>query len=52
MTPPPNPKGYSRGTHRAIPPEATLERVEPRMASFGITRCADVTMLDCIGIPV
>jgi ribosomal protein S12 methylthiotransferase accessory factor len=45
-------KGYVRGTHRLIPPEQTLERITPQLAAFGVTRCADITGLDCIGIPV
>lgn len=46
------PKGYTRGTHRLVPPEDTLARIEPYLASFQITRCANVTGLDRIGIPV
>lgn len=45
-------KGHQRGTHRVVAPEATLARIRPHLASFGITRCADITGLDCIGIPV
>ena len=45
-------KGYTLGTHRLVPPENTLERITPHLASFGITRCADITGLDRIGIPV
>ncbi|WP_037881970.1 YcaO-like family protein [Streptomyces sp. NRRL S-378] len=40
------------GTHRAVPPETTWERVEPRLRHYGITRVADITRLDNIGIPV
>jgi ribosomal protein S12 methylthiotransferase accessory factor len=46
------PKRYTRGTHRLRPPEETLARIRPHLASFGITRCADVTGLDRVGIPV
>ncbi|HEY4002701.1 MAG TPA: YcaO-like family protein [Candidatus Xenobia bacterium] len=46
------PKGYRSGTHRACPPEETLGRLKPRLADFGITRVANVTGLDRIGIPV
>ena len=46
------PKGYLAGTHRLISPEATLENISPHLASNLITRCADVTGLDRIGIPV
>lgn len=40
------------GTHRTISPEETLRRVTPLLPSLGITRVADVTGLDRIGIPV
>lgn len=46
------PKGYQGGTHRLISPEKTLEIINPHLLSMGITRCADVTNLDRIGIPV
>jgi YcaO-like protein with predicted kinase domain len=46
------PKKYRAGTHRCIPPEETLERVRPFMAQMGITRVANVTGLDRIGLPV
>jgi ribosomal protein S12 methylthiotransferase accessory factor len=46
------PKGHQRGTHRMVPPAATLACIRPHLATFGITRCADITGLDCIGIPV
>src|SRR5207342_3012832 len=45
-------KGYQRGTHRLVAPVDTLERIRPHLATFGITRCADITGLDSIGIPV
>lgn len=45
-------KGYAEGTHRLIAPEATLENIRPHLAAAQITRCADVTGLDNIGIPV
>jgi ribosomal protein S12 methylthiotransferase accessory factor len=35
-----------------VPPEATLARIRPHLAPLGITRCADVTGLDRLGIPV
>ncbi len=40
------------GTVRARTPEQTLARLEPLLPRFGITRWADVTRLDTIGIPV
>ncbi len=41
-----------RGTHRAVPPSETLARIRPLFARVGVTRVADVTGLDRIGIPV
>ena len=43
---------YRIGTHRIQSPEKTLARVIPHMSAMGITRIADVTGLDTIGIPV
>jgi YcaO-like protein with predicted kinase domain len=45
-------KGHTRGTHRLISPRDTLARVQPFLAQMGITRLANVTGLDTIGIPV
>jgi thioglycine synthase len=45
-------KRYKKDTHRALSPEETLARVEPKMAAAGVTRVADITNLDRIGIPV
>ncbi len=45
-------KSYKKGTHRALPPEDTLARIEPKMPAAGVTRVADITGLDRIGIPV
>ena len=45
-------KGHRRGTHRLVAPGATFERVAPLRARMGITRIANVTGLDRIGIPV
>ena len=45
-------KAYRRGTHRTIEPSETLANVRPFMAEMGITRVANVTGLDRIGIPV
>lgn len=45
-------KIYRRGTHRMVEPSKTLARVRPFMAEMGITRIANVTGLDRIGIPV
>lgn len=45
-------KGYKKGTHRAVPPEETFTRVNPKMPAAGVTRVAEITGLDRIGIPV
>ena len=45
-------KALLRGTHRAVALERTLAKIEPLMQPLGITRVANVTGLDCIGIPV
>lgn len=44
-------KGYQLGTHRLVAPEATLERITPFLDAMGITRLADITGLDRLGIP-
>jgi ribosomal protein S12 methylthiotransferase accessory factor len=46
------PKGYLRGTHRIVPPEETLRRTIPMMRAMGITRIANITGLDIVGVPV
>lgn len=40
------------GTYRETDPADTWARVQPRLAEYGITRVADVTDLDVLGIPV
>lgn len=45
-------KRYFVGTHRVLEPEETWERVRPLLPRVGITRLADVTALDRLGIPV
>jgi YcaO-like protein with predicted kinase domain len=45
-------KTYRAGTDRVVSPEATFERVAPLFPMFGITRVADVTGLDRVGISV
>ena len=45
-------KGFLEATHRLVPPETTLRRVQPFASVMGITRIANVTGLDNIGIPV
>jgi len=50
----PNPtlKAFRRGTHRTIDPRETVERIGKLAPIFGITRVANVTGLDVIGLPV
>jgi ribosomal protein S12 methylthiotransferase accessory factor len=45
-------KAYRRGTHRTVSPSETLARVQPFITQMGITRIANVTGLDRIGLPV
>ena len=46
------PTQFRLGTHRRQPPVATLAAIRPIAAHCGVTRLADVTGLDTIGIPV
>lgn len=46
------PKFGGSGRHRECAAEATLQRINPHFARIGITRIADITGLDRIGIPV
>lgn len=45
-------KQHRDGTHRTVAPARTVERVMRRRRELGITRLADVTGLDRIGVPV
>jgi YcaO-like protein with predicted kinase domain len=45
-------KTFRRGTHRLVAPTETLARVQPFYPDMGLTRIANVTGLDYIGIPV
>ena len=45
-------KTYNNETQRASPLGETLTRIEPLVPAAGITRVADITSLDRIGIPV
>ena len=45
-------KKYWSGTHRIVSPEETLDAVRRFFPVLGITRVADITGLDDIGIPV
>ena len=44
-------KGFRAGTHRTQSPAATFEAVRPYLGRAGVTRIADVTGLDHIGVP-
>jgi ribosomal protein S12 methylthiotransferase accessory factor len=46
------PKANGVGVHRTVPPRATWRRLEPALALSGVTRVADITGLDHLGIPV
>lgn len=48
----PGRKTYRHGTHRTQTPAQTIERVRPLMPALGITRIANVTGLDVVGVPV
>lgn len=45
-------KRYFEGTHRTMAPAETIARLRPQLGTFGITRVANVTGLDRVGIPV
>jgi len=45
-------KGFTAGTHRTIAPAKTVAKLRPHLRAMGITRVADVTGLDRVGIPV
>jgi ribosomal protein S12 methylthiotransferase accessory factor len=46
------PKRFREGTHRICTPEETWSTIRSLLPVCGITRVADVTALDTIGIPV
>jgi YcaO-like protein with predicted kinase domain len=48
----PVPKNHRTGTHRLVNPQQTLWRLSPLLARMGITRVANVTGLDRVGVPV
>ena len=48
----PTPKKFTSDGHRSIEPAETLARIEPVMSVAGVTRVADITDLDRVGIPV
>ena len=45
-------KTFTDGTHRTISPAQTVQNAHPHLTAMGITRVANVTGLDRIGIPV
>ncbi len=45
-------KHYYTDTHRVMPPAQTLERIQSAIPEIGITRVADISGLDRIGLPV
>jgi ribosomal protein S12 methylthiotransferase accessory factor len=45
-------KTFGSGTERTVAPQETLRRVRPLLRALGITRVADVTGLDRVGLPV
>lgn len=45
-------KAFLTGTHRTRHPEETWSIIAPHLKAFGISRVADVTGLDTLGIPV
>lgn len=45
-------KAYFKGTHRLIDPAKTLSDISSILKEVGIARCANITGLDRIGIPV
>ncbi|MFF2305902.1 YcaO-like family protein [Streptomyces sp. NPDC058128] len=52
QTAPTGHKVFTTGTHRVRTPEETWALIAPQLSVFGISRVADVTGLDIIGIPV
>ena len=46
------PVKYFGCTHRAIAPEETIKNVESKLRTAGVTRVAEITHLDRVGIPV
>jgi ribosomal protein S12 methylthiotransferase accessory factor len=45
-------KEFLWGTQRAMPPEQTLARIRSHFREVGVTRLADVTGLDRLGVPI
>ncbi|MBN2733780.1 MAG: YcaO-related McrA-glycine thioamidation protein [Methanomicrobiaceae archaeon] len=45
-------KEYLTGTHRAVEPQKTLERIRPLMNEIGVAEITDLTDIDRLGIPI
>jgi len=45
-------KTFFAGTHRSCSPAETFERLRPCFPEIGLTRVADITGLDRVGVPV
>ena len=45
-------KAFRDGTHRSRAPSETIARLQPLLAAAGITRVANLTGLDRVGVPV
>ena len=43
---------YFKGTHRVIAPKKTIEINQDKLKTAGITRIADITDLDRVGLPI
>lgn len=46
------PKAFRKGTHRTVSPDQTIARLTPLLPDFGVTRIANLTGLDRVGVPV
>src|SRR5688500_15077841 len=44
-------KAFRAGTHRVQSPAETLDLIRPYLTRAGVTRIADVTGLDRVGVP-
>jgi len=44
-------KTFWEAAHRTVPPTETLARLRPHLRAAGVTRLADITGLDRVGIP-
>ena len=48
----PAPKVWTEDEHRTVNLATTFKRIEPLCKTAGITRVADITGLDRVGIPI